>query len=70
MVIPRLELPRVKSNPISIVDLPHYKNDFDELETPSNDKNLLVFDAEFYELNEKDQFLYKLQPGIRQIQKQ
>lgn len=61
---------KVKSLPVSIVNLPIYANDFENLEIPHNDKNLLVFQAEFLKFNEKDQFIYQLQRGIRKIRKQ
>lgn len=61
---------KVKSLPVSIVNLPIYANDFENLEIPHNDKNLLIFQAEFLKFNEKDQFIYQLQRGIRKIRKQ
>ncbi len=65
-----LGIAKVKSLPMSIADLPIYANDFEKLEIPHKDENLLVFNAEFFKFDESDQFIYQLQPGIRKIQKQ
>ena len=59
----------VNSVPKSILEHPEFVEDFRKLHIPTNDKNLLVFEAEIVTINDKDIFNYKLQPGIRQIQK-
>ncbi|WP_312392632.1 AAA family ATPase [Chryseobacterium sp.] len=59
---------KVMSSPTSITDLSEYHRDFNELEIPINDKNLIVFKAKIFRLDLNEQFLYQLQQGICQIQ--
>ena len=65
-----LGLAIVKSKSKSLNNYTEYIDNFKKLEIPTTDKNLLVFEAEFFPINDAEKFDYKLQGGIRQIQKQ
>lgn len=60
---------KVLSTPTSILKLPQFHNDFDKLQIPTKEENLLIFKAEIFQLSSAEQFIYKLQKGIRKIQK-
>lgn len=65
-----LGLAIVKSKSKSLNNYTEHIDNFKKLEIPTTDKNLLVFEAEFFPIKDAEKFDYKLQGGIRQIQKQ
>ena len=60
---------KVLSEPNSILKLPQFHDDFQKLQIPTKEENLLIFKAEIFQLSSSEQFIYKLQKGIRKIQK-
>ena len=60
---------KVLSEPTSILRLPQFHNDFQKLQIPTKEEHLLIFKAEIFQLSSSEQFIYKLQKGIRKIQK-
>lgn len=59
----------VKSEPTSIINLLKHVDSFNLFNIPTTDKNLLIFDADIFSIDQQKQFSYKLQSGIRRVQK-
>ena len=64
-----LGIATVTSEPIPVVNLSQYVDSFNQFKIPTTDKNLLVFEANIFSIDKHEQFTYKLQSGIRRIQK-
>lgn len=58
----------VKSNRSQVINFPQYQNEFNTYKIPFT-TDLFISKAKFIELKTEDRFKYKLQPGIRKVEK-